>query len=143
MTKNFNTLREKRSAEARKRARALAAEYCAEMALDELREALEMTQNHLAKIPGLPDVVGGHNESRKGAKSSVDIVGIAFSSIHLSLGSIRESWRDRLRRMVQYCPASLIVLAPARQSGEAGILNQGVRFAMLETVTPYQSCESW
>jgi transcriptional regulator with XRE-family HTH domain len=50
MTKNFNTLREKMRPEARERSRKLAAKYRAEMALDELREAREMTQEHLAKI---------------------------------------------------------------------------------------------
>ena len=41
------------SAAARERSRALAAKYRAEMALDELREAREMTQVHLAKILGV------------------------------------------------------------------------------------------
>jgi DNA-binding XRE family transcriptional regulator len=50
MAKNFNTLREKMSPESRKRARALAAKYRAEMPLNELREALEITQVHLARI---------------------------------------------------------------------------------------------
>src|SRR5215469_11362220 len=53
MTKNFNTLREKMRPEARERSRALAAKYRAEMALDELREARDMTQVHLAKILGV------------------------------------------------------------------------------------------
>ena len=52
-TKNFRSLREKMSPEARKRSRALAAKYRSEMALDELREAREMTQVHLAKILGV------------------------------------------------------------------------------------------
>jgi transcriptional regulator with XRE-family HTH domain len=50
MAKNFNTLREKMSPEARERARQLADKYRSEMALDELREALNMTQQHLARI---------------------------------------------------------------------------------------------
>jgi hypothetical protein len=50
MAKNFNTLREKMSPESRERSRALAAKYRAEMPLDELREAREMTQVHLARI---------------------------------------------------------------------------------------------
>jgi transcriptional regulator with XRE-family HTH domain len=50
MAKNFKTLREKMSAESRARARALAAKYRAEMPLDELREAREMTQAHLARV---------------------------------------------------------------------------------------------
>ena len=41
------------SAAARERSRALAAKYRAEMALDELRDAREMTQVHLAKILGV------------------------------------------------------------------------------------------
>lgn len=51
--KNFNTLRAKRSPEARERSRRLAAKYRAEMALDELRQAREMTQQHLAKLLGV------------------------------------------------------------------------------------------
>jgi len=39
--------------QARKKARELAAEYEAEMALDELREAREMTQEHLASLLGV------------------------------------------------------------------------------------------
>ncbi len=49
MAKNFNTLREKMSPQSRERSRALAAKYRAEMPLSELREALEMTQERLAK----------------------------------------------------------------------------------------------
>jgi transcriptional regulator with XRE-family HTH domain len=50
MAKNFRTLREKMSPESRVRSRALAVRYRAEMPLDELREAREMTQAHLARI---------------------------------------------------------------------------------------------
>jgi transcriptional regulator with XRE-family HTH domain len=53
MPKNFNVLRAKRSPEAQARSRALAEKYRAEMPLDELREAREMTQLHLAKILGV------------------------------------------------------------------------------------------
>ena len=50
MTKNFKTLRQKMSSESQARSRALADKYRAEMPLDELREAREMTQTHLARI---------------------------------------------------------------------------------------------
>jgi transcriptional regulator len=50
MAKNFKTLREKMSPASRERSRLLAAKYRAEMPLDELREAREMTQMHLARI---------------------------------------------------------------------------------------------
>jgi transcriptional regulator with XRE-family HTH domain len=50
MTKNFKTLREKMSPESRERSRALAAKYRAEMPLNELREAREITQVHLAEL---------------------------------------------------------------------------------------------
>ncbi len=50
MAKNFTILREKRSSEAQERSRQLAAKYRDEMALDELREARNMTQQHLARI---------------------------------------------------------------------------------------------
>jgi DNA-binding transcriptional regulator YiaG len=50
MAKNFKELREKMSPESRERSRLLAAKYRAEMPLDELREAREMTQVHLARI---------------------------------------------------------------------------------------------
>jgi hypothetical protein len=49
MAKNFNTLREKMSPESRERSRALAAKYRSEMPLNELREALAITQVHLAR----------------------------------------------------------------------------------------------
>ena len=50
MTKNFKTLREKMSPESRERSHALAAKYRAEMPLNELREAREITQVHLARV---------------------------------------------------------------------------------------------
>lgn len=50
MAKNFRLLREKMSPESRARARALAAKYRAEMPLNELREALDITQVHLAQL---------------------------------------------------------------------------------------------
>jgi DNA-binding transcriptional regulator YiaG len=50
MAKTFNTLREKMSPESRERSRALAAKYRAEMPLNELRDALEITQTHLAEL---------------------------------------------------------------------------------------------
>ena len=53
MPRNFRTLREKMPSKARERSRALADKYRSEMALDELREAREMTQVHLAKILGV------------------------------------------------------------------------------------------
>src|SRR5216117_796165 len=52
MAKNFKNLRDKMSPALRERARELAKKYRAEMALDELREARDMTQQHLAKILG-------------------------------------------------------------------------------------------
>ena len=53
MPKNFKTLRERMSPRAQERSRALASKYRSEMALDELREAREMTQVHLAKMLGV------------------------------------------------------------------------------------------
>jgi predicted XRE-type DNA-binding protein len=53
MPKNFNSLRDKISPRAGERSRALAAKYRSEMAPDELREAREMTQGHLAKVLGV------------------------------------------------------------------------------------------
>ena len=50
MTRNFKALRERMSPESRRRSHILANKYRAEMPLDELREAREMTQTHLARI---------------------------------------------------------------------------------------------
>lgn len=50
MAKNFKILREKMSPESRERSRVLAAKYRAEMPLNELREAREITQVHLAEL---------------------------------------------------------------------------------------------
>jgi transcriptional regulator with XRE-family HTH domain len=50
MPRKFKTLRDQMSSRARERSRKLAAEYRSQMALDELREAREMTQQHLARI---------------------------------------------------------------------------------------------
>ena len=53
MPKNFKSLRAKMSSTAQERSRLLAGNYRSGMALDELRQALEMTQVHLAKILGV------------------------------------------------------------------------------------------
>lgn len=53
MPKNFNSLRAKMSSAAQARSRILATKYRSGMALDELRQAREMTQVHLAKILGV------------------------------------------------------------------------------------------
>jgi transcriptional regulator with XRE-family HTH domain len=50
MAKNFQILREKMSPEAREWSSRLAARYRSQMPLDELREARDMTQQHLARI---------------------------------------------------------------------------------------------
>jgi transcriptional regulator with XRE-family HTH domain len=50
MARNFRELEAKMSPESRTRSDAKAKKMLAEMALDELREAREMTQVHLAKI---------------------------------------------------------------------------------------------
>lgn len=50
MAKPFKTLRNRMSRSARERSSVLAAKYRAEMPLDELREAREMTQQHLANL---------------------------------------------------------------------------------------------
>jgi len=64
MKKNFKILREKRSVEGRARARALAAKYRTEMALDELREARTMTQEHLARLLGIKQAAVSKMERR-------------------------------------------------------------------------------
>jgi transcriptional regulator with XRE-family HTH domain len=53
MPENFRELEARMSPEARARAEAKAKKMLAEMPLDELREAREMTQVHLAKILGV------------------------------------------------------------------------------------------
>jgi transcriptional regulator with XRE-family HTH domain len=53
MTKNFRVLEAKMPPASRARAKAKARKMLAEMPLDELREAREMTQVHLAKILGV------------------------------------------------------------------------------------------
>ena len=50
MAKNFRILRERMSADSRARSHALAEKYRAEMPLNELREALDITQEHLADL---------------------------------------------------------------------------------------------
>jgi len=50
MAKKFSDLRNKMSARAREKSRTLADKYREEMALDELRHARELTQEHLASL---------------------------------------------------------------------------------------------
>src|SRR5207244_11046321 len=64
MAKNFKNLRDKMSPALRERARELAKKYRAEMALDELREARDMTQQHLAKILGVNQAAASKMERR-------------------------------------------------------------------------------
>jgi DNA-binding transcriptional regulator YiaG len=52
------------SSASKKRARELAKKYCAEMPLDELREARDMTQQHLAKILGINQAAVSKMERR-------------------------------------------------------------------------------
>ena len=53
MARKFSELRAKMSDESRRRAHQKAETYRKEMALDELREALNLTQEHLAKTLGV------------------------------------------------------------------------------------------
>ncbi|MCU1306783.1 MAG: transcriptional regulator, family [Acidobacteriaceae bacterium] len=53
MKKNFNELRAKMSPAAQKRSAELAKRYREQMALDELRVARDLTQEHLAKLLGV------------------------------------------------------------------------------------------
>jgi transcriptional regulator with XRE-family HTH domain len=64
MPKNFRLLRDKMSPQSRERSRALAAKYRSDMALDELREAREMTQVHLAKVLGVNQAAVSKMERR-------------------------------------------------------------------------------
>ncbi len=50
MAKKFSNLRSKMSAESRERSRTLASKYREELALDELRLARNLTQEHLASL---------------------------------------------------------------------------------------------
>jgi DNA-binding XRE family transcriptional regulator len=64
MTRNFRELEAKMSPESRARAEAKAKKMLAEMPLDELREAREMTQVHLAKILGVNQAAVSKMERR-------------------------------------------------------------------------------
>ncbi len=64
MAKNFSTLRAKMSPEARARAQAKAHIDMTEMALDEVREARAMTQEHLAKLLGIKQAAVSKMERR-------------------------------------------------------------------------------
>ena len=64
MPNNFNALRNKLSPESRERAHRLALKYEAEMALDELRVARDLTQEHLAKLLGVKQAAVSKMERR-------------------------------------------------------------------------------
>jgi len=64
VAKNFDTLRAKMTPEARARAREKARKDIAEMALDEVREARAMTQEHLAKLLGIKQAAVSKMERR-------------------------------------------------------------------------------
>ena len=64
MAKNFSELRAKMSPEARQRSKQLAQLYREEMALDEVREARAMTQEHLANLLGINQAAVSKMERR-------------------------------------------------------------------------------
>ncbi len=64
MPNNFNALRNKLSPESRERAHRLAVKYEAEMALDELRVARDLTQEHLAQLLGIKQAAVSKMERR-------------------------------------------------------------------------------
>ena len=64
MLKNFDQLRDKLSPAARERAHRLAQKYEAEMALDELRVARDLTQEHLAQLLGVKQAAVSKMERR-------------------------------------------------------------------------------
>jgi len=64
MPKNFNHLRNKLSPPSRERAHRLAQKYEAEMALDELRVARDLTQERLAELLGINQAAVSKMERR-------------------------------------------------------------------------------
>jgi DNA-binding transcriptional regulator YiaG len=64
VAKNFNELRAKMSPESRARSLAKARRDLEEMALDEVREARAMTQEHLAKLLGIKQAAVSKMERR-------------------------------------------------------------------------------
>ena len=64
MTKNFRELEAKMSPESRARSDAKAKKMIAEMALDELREARDLTQQHLASLLGINQAAVSKMERR-------------------------------------------------------------------------------
>jgi transcriptional regulator with XRE-family HTH domain len=64
MAKKFSTLRERMSTEARALSRARADAMIAEMALAELRKALEVSQEDLAKVLGVTQANVSKTETR-------------------------------------------------------------------------------
>lgn len=64
MARNFNELRARMSPESRQRAAEKARIYREEMALDEVREARAMTQEHLAKLLGIKQAAVSKMERR-------------------------------------------------------------------------------
>lgn len=64
MPRNFRELEAKMSPESRARARDKARKMMAEMALDELREARDLTQQHLANLLGINQAAVSKMERR-------------------------------------------------------------------------------
>ena len=64
MRKTFNHLRDRLPPAARERAHRLAQKYEAEMALDELRVARDLTQEHLAQLLGIRQAAVSKMERR-------------------------------------------------------------------------------
>ncbi|MFZ0706491.1 MAG: helix-turn-helix transcriptional regulator [Candidatus Korobacteraceae bacterium] len=64
MTKSFKTLRDRMPSAARERAYEKAKQDISEMALDEVREARAMTQEHLARLLGIKQAAVSKMERR-------------------------------------------------------------------------------
>lgn len=98
MAKKFSTLREKMWPQARTRAHARASEMLAEMALPELRRALDVSQEDLARLLKVSQASVPKTESRTDLHVSTVTAYIVHRGARRSSSSLRTSrsgWRAR------------------------------------------------
>src|SRR5947199_3661360 len=95
MAKNFRELEAKMSPGARARSDAKTQKMIAEMALNELRQAMGITQERLAKAVRIKHAGVSNNESR----SDICVSTLPSSADHP--GSSRPSCGERARRLLQ------------------------------------------
>ena len=117
MARNFKVLRAKRSPAARARAHALAQKYEAEMALDELRLAHQLTQEGLAGVLGINQATLSKMERQTDMYISTLRSIIRAMGGYLQLEAVFPDGRVQINQFSELRNTSLADPQPVKRSG--------------------------